>query len=960
MYTALGVKTDYSLLKSLITIDDLISYAIKNNLHTLGILDNNLNSSYAFYKKCLLNNIKPIIGLDINIDNNNRLFLYPKNYHGLTILFKILKYKIDNNITINNLSNYNSDIICVLPYESINIYNNINKIFDITFLSYKNNIEYKEEINITNNTIYINDIYALDKESSKYINYLYMIDNNLKLGEYQLINYENNILDIKDYDTSKLTNLINISFPSNQRYIPIYDNNINSKEYLSELTHKGLAKRLNNNISDEYKNRLEYELKVINDMGFTDYFLIVFDYVRYAVKNSIMVGAGRGSAVGSLVAYSLGITWIDPLKYDLIFERFLNPERVTMPDIDIDFDASKRDQVVAYVQNRYGIDKVAHIITYNNMQAREVLRLIAKINNISDNNLDILLKYIDAKKSLKDNLTDEVKSILKEYSNLNKVYHEAIYLEGLKKNIGTHAAGIVICSKELTDLVPVCKSGSDYLTCYDKDELEELGLLKMDFLSIKNLTIMQDILDDIYKISGKKLNINKVPLEDSLVYDLFSKANTTGIFQFESAGMKNFLKKLKPNNFYDLIIAIAIFRPGASDNLDTFVNRHNGNEEIAYPLAELEPILKSTYGILIYQEQVMQILVKMAGYTFGEADIIRRAISKKKMNIIVSEKDNFIKRSVNNGYSEADATNIYDLIVKFGDYGFNKSHSVAYAFIAYQMAYLKVHFKEIFYINVLNNNFGSDEKTKEYINEAKSLGVKFLKPDINLSSDKYILENNSIRLPFRVIKGISSIVANNIINVRGNNNFKDFYDFCIRMNKYNLSKQVYDALIDADVFSSFSYNKNTLKYNLDNILTYADLASNLDESLVSIPEMQIVKEEDNNNIQNEIKLFGFYISDHPCAKYPNCFKLRNIEDNFDKYIDTYDFIENIKTLKTKKGDDMAFITASDETGKGDFVVFPKIVNQIFDIKTGDIVHIKGHVERRYDRYQIIVNEIKKV
>ena len=960
MYYPLGIKTDYSLMKSLIKIDDLISYAIKNGISTMGILDDNLNSSHYFYEKCISNNIKPIIGYDITIEDKH-IYLYPSDYEGLTNLFKLSKV-LDKDIDI--LKKYNSNIICVIPYESNNLLDELKQVYKEIFISYKNDEEKKNSLLITDKVIYINDILSLDKNNAKYINYLEFIDKGLKLGDQELKDYSNNVLDLSiDEDTSILTNMINIEYPKNKRYIPHYDETIkDSKEYLTTLTNKGLAKRLNNNVTKEYQDRLDYELKVIIDMGFVDYFLIVFDYVRFAIKNNIFVGAGRGSAVGSLVAYSLGITSLDPLKYNLIFERFLNPERVTMPDIDIDFDADRRDEVIEYVRERYGSDRVAHIVTYGTFASREAIRAVAKINNVEDDVLGYLLPYIDKdpKKKLVSNINNEVKRLFKDYPILEKTFNEALYLEGIKKHIGIHAAGVVISSCNLTDVIPLIYNGDEYLTGYTMNELEDMGLLKMDFLSIKNLTIISNILNDIEKDTGKRLDLNRIPLDDKKVYELFSNADTVGVFQFESTGMKNFLKRLKPKEFKDLIMAIAIYRPGPMGEIDTYIKRHAGCK-VDYVDDSLKDILEDTYGIMIYQEQVMQVLVKMGGFTFGEADIVRRAISKKKLQLIEEAKDKFIENSVKNGYTKDKANEVYELIVKFADYGFNKSHSVAYSFIAYQMAYLKVHYPEYYYINLLNNNIGGEAKTKEYIEEIKRSGLSILKPDINKSNKTYTKEDKGIRLPLRCIKGVGNVAADNIIKLRGDKPFKDIYDFLARINKKEVNKKILDVLIDADVFASSGYNRNTLKYNLDTLMNYADLISDLDESLVSKPEIIEVDESGQEVLMKmEKELFGFYISAHPSSKYPNLFKLIDIRDSFNKKIKGVYLVERINMIKTKKDEDMCFLTLSDETSQGDFVVFPKIINQLADIKVNDVIEVEGIVERRMDKFQIVINRIEKL
>lgn len=961
MYTPLGIKTDYSLLKSLIKVKDLVLYAKNNGYTTLGILDNNLNSSYTFYNACKNASIKPIIGLSTEVDNY-ALYLYPKTRKGLINLNKYTKDKVSNILTIADLENYREDVIIVLPFESIKLYDVVKKIFDIVYLSYKNSSEKTNELLITENVVYISEINSLSVSASKYVNYLYMIDKGLKLGDIELVDYKDNVLSMKDEDTDKFTDLINIEFETGVRHIPHYgDDNLDSEEYLINLSYKGLTKRMGGVIPPKYKERLDYELKVIADMGFTDYFLIVFDYVRFSIKNNIMVGAGRGSAVGSLVAYSLGITCLDPLKYDLLFERFLNPNRITMPDIDIDFEDERREEVINYVRNLYGSDRVAKIVSYATMTAKDVLRSVAKINNVDDLTLSSLLKKINPKDDLKKNKTSEIDELLNRNSLLKKVYEEAYYLEGIKKHITITAAGVVISSVPLTDVIPLTSSSGEFLTGYDKDELEGLGILKMDFLSIRNLTIMSDVLKDIESSTGKKFNINSIPLDDKEVFSLFYKADTVGVFQFESVGMKNFLKKLKPECFDDLVMALAIYRPGPMGSIDEYLARKNNHAPIKYVDDSLMDILKPTYGILIYQEQVMEILRKMGNFSYAEADIIRRAISKKKMSVMEEARVKFINNAIDLGYKEESAKNVYDLIVKFADFGFNKSHSVAYAFIAYQMAYLKVHFKEFYYINLLNTNIGGETKTKEYIDEAKHAGITVLKPDINLSNIKYAKEVDGIRLPLRVIKGVGIVAGNKIIELRGDKPFTDFYDFIARCYGFNVNKKVLESLIMAGVFDAYGYNRATLIKNINSAITYGELIREIDSSLVNKPLMEKYSEYSEIELMNaELELYGYYVSTHPASKYPKCFKLINIEKYFDKFVETVVLIESIKTIKTKTNKDMAFIKASDETFSGEFTCFESVMPSVNFLKKGDLVKVKGRVEKRLDKFSVIVNQITKV
>ena len=951
MYTPLGIKTDYSLLSSLIKIKDLMKFAVDNHFDSLGILDDNLCSSHVFLNECKKNNIKGVVGLDYLVEDKH-IYLYPINNKGLSLLFNLTKDSIDKVIKVNDLKNYKDNIIAIVPYESREIYKDILSIYDEVYMSYKNQIEEHSVNDITRKNIYINLIYSLNKDSSKYVNYLTLIKDNKKLGDMEFINYDSNILTKETYDTSFLVDKINISFDTSKRYIPVYKDN--SKEYLYDLAKKGLTKRLNGNVTKEYIDRLEYELKIISDMGFVDYFLIVYDYVRFAYKSNIVVGVGRGSAVGSLVAYSLGITWIDPLKYNLLFERFLNPERVSMPDIDIDFEDERRNEIVEYIREKYGSEYVANIIAFGTMTAKEVLRTVGKINNIEDNMITVLLKNVDSKLSLRENLEkDEVKEILKHNYKLKKVYDEAFYLEGLKHHITVHAAGVVISSAKLKDLVPIVSNGNDLLVGFDKDEIEELGLLKMDILSLKNLSLLKDIRKD-----NPDIDINKISLDDKDVYKLFSNGDTSGIFQFESSGMKNFLRNSKPNSFNDLIISIAMFRPGPAQMIDTYIARKNNNQIITYLHEDLKPILQETYGILVYQEQVIEILKKMGGYSLGEADVVRKAISKKKTDVIEKERIRFKTSALKNGYDEKTIDKVFDLILPFAGYGFNKSHAVAYALFAYQMAYLKVHFKEHFYINLLNNNIGADIKNKEYLNEAKRNGIKILKPDINNSYDIYKYEDGSIRLPFTCIKRIGIVVGKDIVDARGDKPFESYYDFIKRITNKSINKRLLETLIMAGVFDSLGLTRKTLINNLDATMQYADLIKGVDSSLMSTPELDNEEEFNDVELMNaEKELYGYYVSAHPSNKY-DCMKLIDVKNYFNKTVKPVVIIDRINRIKTKNDKDMAFITASDETGELDFVIWDDKIKLLDNIEVSNLVEITGIVERRYDKYQINVKDIK--
>lgn len=965
MYIPLGIKTDYSILQSLIKIPDIISYAKEHSLKYLGILDDNLYSSISFYDTCLKNNIIPIIGLKIEL-SSNFIYLYAEDYLGYLNLLKINTLVEKQELNYQNLKTYKENIICVIPYKYHEIYNELS-FFSKLYISYTNEYEYKSSSIITTNLVYIEETRAINFNDIRYLSILKEIDTGKKIpyDEYIDSYLEKEVPELFTKSTIEFSKLFHLEIPKNKKYIPHYDNSIkDSFIYLKSLCKKGLEKRLNNKITKDYLDRLTMELNVIEKMGFIDYFLIVYDYVKYAKQHNILVGPGRGSAAGSLVSYCLGITNIDPLKYNLLFERFLNPERVTMPDIDIDFEYTKRDQVISYVKKRYGENNVANIMTFNTLGSRQVIRDVSKCFEIDQTTIDKLSNLINPKLSLSENYQN--KYIL-EYLNKNKklkqVYQICYKLEGLKRHISTHAAGVVISSIPLDDVIPICYNSGELLTGCTMEYLEELGLLKMDFLALKNLTIIQNVLDLIEEETKERINLSTIPLNDTKTMQVFKDVDTEGIFQFESSGMKNFLAKLNPDNFNDLISAIALFRPGPMNNIDTYIKRKNKEEKIIYPDDSLSDILKDTYGIIIYQEQIMQILVKMGNYSYAEADNIRRAMSKKKKEVMEKERNIFISRSIKNGYNNHTAEEVYDLIIKFADYGFNKAHSVSYALIGYQMAYLKANYPIYFIANLLNMSIGSDIKTKEYLDEAKKKNIYIIKPDINLSTNNYLIKDNTLLLPLNTIHNIGNNTLEVILKERKEHGkYQDFFDFVARTYGVGVNKKTIESLIDGDTFREFKTNHQTLYSNIDAALDYASLCKDLDESLVMKPNL-VIKEEFKEKylMEQELNCFGFYVTNHPASKYQkDIVKIKDIKKYFDKYINLVVIIGNIRKIKTKKGDDMAFLEGSDETSKIEFIIFPKNNKYLSEINKNDLVKIRGQVTRRVNEYQIIVSTLEKI
>jgi len=949
MYIPLYNKTTYTLLSSLLEVDDLINLAISNNLKSIAITDDNMFGVMEFILKCKKNNLNPIVGLDLK----DRI-LYAKNYIGYQKLLKIESIKSERNLTEEDYNLYKSNLICI-PLEEIET--NYEDIF----------YPLNESSFHLENVIYINKLLYKEEDDYKILKYLELLrDSKTILDPYEDKKdcYYKEVRVIKKAldNTIILSNLCNLELPKQNLNLAIYDKDIDSDNYLTNLSLKGLNKRLNDNVSNKYKERLKHELDIIKKMGFSNYFLVVYDFIKYAKSKNILVGPGRGSAASSLVSYTLGITDIDPLKYDLLFERFLNPERITMPDIDTDFPDIYRDDIIHYVINKYGKKNVSNIITFNTMGPKLCIRDIGRVMNVSLTDIDKITKVIGSRKdSLKEIVKDpKIKELMTDIK-IKELLRVCIKIEGIKRNTSIHAAGIIIANNSLDNYVPLIydQSIDSYISGYEASYLEDLGLLKMDFLGIKNLTTIMDIINDVFKNENIKIKFSDIPLDDIDTYKLFQNGDTNGIFQFESIGMKNFLKELKPDNFKDLANAIALYRPGPAQSIPLFIKRKNNEENIDYFDNSLVSILKDTYGIIIYQEQIMKIANIVANYSLGEADILRRAMSKKKIDIMKEEKDKFISRTISNGYQEDFAIKIFSLIEKFASYGFNKSHSIAYTIIAYKMAYLKVHYKKYFYVNLLNSVISDVNKTEEYLYEMKKYDLKVLKPDIRYSTNNYILKDDNIIAPFNIIKGISNIISSKIIEER--NNFKDIYDI---FRKLDLTKNNYELLIKSGCFDDY-YNRKTLLNNLDSLLNYSSLSRDLDSNLVLKPD--IIEEDEYSKeelINMEKELFGFYLSNHPTvfykAKEKNIINLKDIEKYFNQDKIMIVLVEQTHEIKTKKGDKMLFFKGSDEERVIDFTVFPKVYEEYFDIRKNYILKVFGKIEKRNGEFQIIVSKIERL
>ena len=951
-YVPLWIKTDYSILSSLIKIDDLINKLTSLNISSCAICDDNLFGAMEFYNKCKSNGIKPIIGLELNL--SFPVLLYAKNYKGYQALCNIDTLKNEGKLDNKKIYSYLDDLLVVIPFEFMGDASEFISGLNEYFVGYSNLSDLEK---ITGNKVYVKKTLSLSKNEEPYLPYLYKIkDVDFKLDSDVTLD-EIVSTEIKK-DTLYFSNMCDINIPKQSNLLPVYndDSNFDEKKYLVDLCVYGLKKRLNNNVPESYVIRLKHEIDIIIKMGFCNYFLVVWDYVKYAKKNGILVGP-RGSAASSLVSYSLGITDVDPMKYDLLFERFLNPERITMPDIDMDFDAEKRYKVIDYVKEKYGLNRVCEIITFSNLLAKQVIRDLARIFDVSTFKVDNLLKNFDDKKSLKEQLLNSSVKKMLDDQELRKMYEVALHLEGLKRHTSIHAAGIIISSKDLRNYVPLTlNSDGTYICGYTMNYIEDLGLLKMDFLGLKNLTIIDKVLCRVNKIK-----FNDIPFNDKKTYDLFATGDLTGIFQFETMGMRKFITELKPDNINDLIAAVALFRPGPIDNIPSYIARKHGKEKVTYVNDCLKSILEPTYGIIIYQEQIMQIASKMAGFSYGQADVLRRAMSKKKQDVLLAQKDNFIKGSIKNGYDEKTALSVYELILKFANYGFNKAHSVCYAIIGYKIAYLKTHFPLEFMCEILNNYIGVSSKTKTLLNECKRLGVEIIKPTINNTSCNYEIIEGKIVYPLSMIKGIGTLTCRQIVDERVKNGaFTSYFDFIKRT--YKTGIDVIKNVILSGALDFFGHTRKTLIENIDEAINYAELCSGLDENLVVKPELKEYEEYTQEELtKQEEKLYGFYISNHPTNRYisENSITTDKLGNYFDKNVEMTLYFERRKEVNTKSGDKMMFINASDAFGNAELVMFPKTYNKYFNISVPGVYKIKGKVEKRFSKLQIVLYDLER-
>ena len=867
-------------------------------------------------------------------------------------------------------------------------------------------IELSKELNIP--LVATNDAHYSRREDAYNHEVLLCIQTGKKMSDEDRMRFETDELYIKspeemsDYfsnvpeaieNTVKIAEKCNVEFEFGHTILPNYDvpeGYETHYDYIEDLTKKGLIKRYGNienasyeNLPEEIKSRAEYELGVIKKMGYVDYFLIVWDYINYAKTHDIPVGPGRGSGAGSIVAYAIGITDIDPIKYNLLFERFLNPERISMPDFDVDFCYEKRDKVIEYVCKKYGYDHVSQIITFGTMSARMVIRDVARVLDVPYAEADKLAKmipneiHITIKKALEQN--KELNTLYETDAEIKKLLDIAMALEGMPRQASTHACGIVITKDPVDTYVPLYVREGNISTQYIMTTLEELGLLKMDFLGLRTLTVIKDTIDLVKKDRNVDVEFDK-DMNDPKVYKLWQEGNSVGIFQFESQGMTNFMKELKPDSLEDIIAGVSLYRPGPMDQIPRYIANKKDPEHAVYTHPALKPILEVTYGCMVYQEQVMQIVRDLAGYSLGRADLVRRAMGKKKLDVMAKEREIFINGQVDengnivvpgcvrNGIDEKSANKIFDEMAEFAKYAFNKSHAAAYAVVSYQTAYLKAYYPEEFMAATLNSFLGNLDKVPYYIEECRRLKIDILKPDINKSETRFIVDNGKIRFGLGSIKNVGVAAVNAVVEERQKNGeYKSFTDFCERIQAEAVNKKCIESLIKAGAFDEFEQTRSTLMASFEDIVdAISDSSRKNIQGQVSMFDLgglggnQNPSEEDEKQLEKlkysyttlkeytdkellsmEKEMLGLYISGHP---------LEQLKEIIEK-------ISNISTLKIKEGLDELEQTGKFPYKDGQTVKFIGIINSIKKKYTkNNKIMAFLNVEDLYGNIEVIVFE----
>ena len=1064
-FVHLHLHTEYSLVDSIVRVPELMQSVSELGMSAVALTDvNNLFALVKFYQAAVKNGIKPIIGLEAQVtglspkEPNSRIVFLCKNENGYKTLIKLVTrsylegQKGSGPILERSwLSDAGQDLIVLSGARDGDVGKAIvsgnkklaNDYLDFWRTNFTNNyyielqrtgreeeelyirhaLELAEKFSLP--VVATNDVRFLRSEEFDAHETRVCIQTGRVLNdprrphsysEQQYLRSSKEMLELFQgipeaiINSEEIAKRCNVTLTLGDNILPEFPipDSLSPQEYMRRQAEKGLSQRLEKaDIDDQavaqaYSSRLSTELEVINSMGYAGYFLIVADFTRWAKENSIPVGPGRGSGAGSLVAYALGITDIDPLQYDLLFERFLNPERVSMPDFDIDFCMDNRDRVIEYVAQRYGRTHVSQIITYGSMAARAVVRDVGRVLGHPYGFVDRIAKLIPFEVGMTLEKALEREPILQEQykheEDVRAILDMAISLEGLARNAGKHAGGVVIAPTELTDFTPLyCEAGgTNVVTQLDKDDVEAIGLVKFDFLGLRTLTII----DNTIHVTNAKLeqqhepliDIDNIPLDDAATYETLKRQQTTAVFQLESSGIKDIIKRLKPDKFDDIVALVALYRPGPlqSGMVEDFILRKHG-ARVDYFHPDLEPILKQTYGVILYQEQVMQIAQVLAGYTLGGADLLRRAMGKKKVEEMAQQREIFVSGAVERGVEKRLASYIFDLMEKFAGYGFNKSHSVAYALLAYQTAWLKTHFPAEFMSSVMSSDLDNTDKVVNLIDECRGMGLKVLSPDINSSNYNFTVPEDKIILyGLGAIKGVGQAAVQQVVEARSQDGeYKDLDDFCMRLGSQKVNRRCIEALIRAGAMDCFGYTRASLFQHLDKSLRYAeqrqrddhtgqnDMFGHAEVSMKTSKVQAIPEWEDERKLLGERETLGLYLTGHPIKRYQSELKkitTKNISQFLNagyngkepwqyradtKTVLMAGLLDQIRLRNSPKGR-IAFLTLDDNTGRIDVAVFAKDYAKFDHLLIKDaILIIKGSLgwDEFTGRVRVRANEI---
>lgn len=1051
-FVHLHTHTEYSLLDGAARIRELVSAAASKGMKALAITDHgSMFGVVDFYKAAMKAGIKPILGCEVYVaprtmgdkesgidDANYHLVLLAENETGYKNLLYIVSEAYTRGFYYkprtdkNTLRNHSEGLICLSAclggeiataitnsqyerareaareYEEIfgkgNFYLELqNHGFENQRIVNTELIKMSRELSMP--LVATNDTHYVRREDAVVQDVLLCIGTGRTVDETDRMSFETEEFYLKDYremamlfgeypealsNTLEIAQRCNVTFDFSSNFLPDYQipQEFTVDSYLKEICLQGLAKRYPD-VGSWIMERLEYELKTIREMGFSGYFLIVWDFVRFARENGVLVGPGRGSAAGSLVAYVLGITNIDPLKYDLLFERFLNPERVSMPDIDIDFCYETREKVIRYVIERYGADRVAQIITFGTMAARAAIRDVGRALNLPYAEVDRVAKLVPAELGMTlEKALDHGSDLRQLYDNdsqVQKLLDMARAIEGMPRHASTHAAGVVIGRDPLTRYLPLYKSTDGVVTTqFAKETVEEIGLLKMDLLGLRTLTVIGDALRLISQSTGEEIDIDCLPLDDKATFEMLGRGDSIGVFQLESSGMRNILKELKPEAFEDIIALVALYRPGplGSGMVEDFIRRKHGQSPIKYLHPSLEPILRETYGVILYQEQVMRISSDLAGFTMGEADLLRRAMGKKKPEVIAGLRSQFIEGARGKDVESDTAGQIFDLMEYFAGYGFNKSHSAAYALVSYQTAYLKANYPVPYMAALLTSVMDSGDKVALYIEECRKEGIDVLPPDINESLVNFTVVGNKIRFGLAAVKNVGRGAIENIIEARNTGGFfKSYQDFCDRIDHRQVSKRVMESLIKCGALDSLGIRRSQLMAAMDSCVDAAqkrqkdrasgqislfDFTGAADTAATAgfiMPDIAEYPKKELLAMEKEI--LGLYISGHPLREYEDLLKQRTSHNTAqlaeltdEENVITGGMISFIRRITTRKGEPMAFLMLEDLLGAVEVVVFPGVYKKSSHLFGHDQpLLVKGRINSRDEEVKILAEEI---